>query len=673
MNRKSIYIGLLATALCGGFTSCEDYLEKSPESTVSEKDAYKNFNNFQGFVEQIYARIPDKMSCNWCPSWNWGDDELFNPEANSRMTHQVDLGNFFAWTTTGNWLYKNWDNSNWRFSQSLYPNSWKCIRIANMGLEQLEKDEIFTGTQEEKDLLMGQLYFFRAWWHFELSCYLGGLPYVDKVLDEKENNLSRLSFADCANRCAEDFRRAADLLPINWDNTVAGSATKGNNDLRINKIMALGYLGKAYLWAGSPLATNGAQTGGTHTYDYNADYCKKAADAFGELLDLVENGATQYELAKFEYDDIYNHKNSGSLGEWSSIFYTISSGGRLPGAKEAIFRNPTYENDFNYSNWNNSKVWGPKNEKIVEHDNVIHQPTANYVEFYGMKNGLPLDDPESGFDPTHPWKNRDPRFYHDIVFDGFKYINGNMNNKNQEYLRYCSLYTGGEMRNEAISSTTGYFIQKLVPHTCNAVDGDYNWGPNLQTHLCYMRLADIYLMYAEACAAIDGATGKSDKCSLTALDAINKIRMRCGAGEVSEKYSSDKNKFMDEIRRERAVELSFEGYRFCDLQRWLLLTEPPYNKKYKVQFDRVVDGKKLEIPQGVTDKVAIAAEMDKFYRTRKDDGSFTEGLHDPKDAEVANYRLEEILTRDFLPKHYWFPFPINQTYFSADFPQNPGW
>ncbi len=53
----------------------------------------------------------------------------------------------------------------------------------------------------------------------------------------------------------------------------------------------------------------------------------------------------------------------------------------------------------------------------------IHQPTANYVNYYGMANGLPLDDPESGFDPTHPFKGRDPRFYHDIIFDGFKYIN----------------------------------------------------------------------------------------------------------------------------------------------------------------------------------------------------------------------------------------------------------
>ena len=78
--------------------SCEAYLDKEPESTISEETAFVNFRNFQGFVEEIYNCIPDKEKCNWCPSWNWGDDEVFNPEADNRMTHQADLGNFrYIW------------------------------------------------------------------------------------------------------------------------------------------------------------------------------------------------------------------------------------------------------------------------------------------------------------------------------------------------------------------------------------------------------------------------------------------------------------------------------------------------------------------------------------------------------------------------------------------------
>lgn len=106
--------------------------------------------------------------------------------------------------------------------------------------------------------------------------YWGGLPYVDQVLDAtQELNLPRLSYQECADKAAADFRRAADLLPIDWDKTSIGKATEGKNQLRVNKIMALGYLGKNYLWAGSPLMKNGAQLGGANAYNYDEEYCKK--------------------------------------------------------------------------------------------------------------------------------------------------------------------------------------------------------------------------------------------------------------------------------------------------------------------------------------------------------------------------------------------------------------
>ena len=59
--------------------------------------------------------------------------------------------------------------------------------------------------------------------------------------------MPRLSYKECADRCAEDFRKAADLLPIDWDKTKAGQGTTGKNQLRVNKIAALAYLGKNYL------------------------------------------------------------------------------------------------------------------------------------------------------------------------------------------------------------------------------------------------------------------------------------------------------------------------------------------------------------------------------------------------------------------------------------------
>lgn len=643
--------GCVSLALGTSLSSCQDYLDKEPDSTVSADDAFANFRNFQGFVEEIYNCIPDKEKCNYCPSWNWGDDEIFNPEADNRMTHQVDLGNFRAWESTGNWLKRDGSSTSTnKFDHGIWNHAWYCIRKCNLGLQNIDK--FVTGSAEEKKLIEGQLYFFRAWWHEELMEYFGGMPYVDTFLgDNAEQRLPRLTYQECADKAAADFRKAADLLPINWDKTSAGLATQGKNELRINKIMALGYLGKTYLWAASPLMKHGAQAGASKngkTYDYDQEYAKKAAEAFGELLSLVETGQTQYALAEFKYSDIYNHERSADANScFSDIFYTKKQNWKMPGTVEAIFRGPSA--DFNGSNWNTSKVFGPKVQKVVAHDNVIHQPTANLVEAYGMANGEPIYlvengqyvlNPKSGFDPKHPFKNRDPRFYHDIVFDGFKYLNGTPGQYAD--LQYCQLYTGGNMRPVANASRTGYFIQKLVPHTCNEVDKDYDWGSALHCYLPYMRLADIYLMYAEACAAFGGATGKSSNFGKTAEDAINTLRDRCGAGHVAPEFVADSHKFMDEVRREREVELSFEGFRFCDLQRWLLLTEAPYNQKFSQEFDRV--------------------ESADFYKN-----------HDPKDAEVANYRRKLILTRNFDAKHYWFPLPIKETQISSEFKQNPGW
>ena len=617
------------------------------------------------------------------------------------MDHQVDLGNYRNWwNNTQCWLKGGYYNNR---TQSLWDNSWYCIRKCNMGIENIKS---LVGTDEERDLLLGQMYFFRAWWHFELMCYFGGLPYIDQAFDATEiPELPRLSFQECADRCAEDFLRAYDLLPLDWDETLAGMQT-GKNDLRVNKFMALCYLGKCYLWAGSPLmkefektkrpdggfdagAANllGASSNGK-TYDYDVNYCKKAAEALGKALDLVNKGAVRYKLAEYKYSDIYNHtKDDNAETCYSDIFYTEKQSWAMPGTCEAIFRG-AYPG-VNKANWNCAKIFGPKVAGLVEHDNIIHHPTANVIDQYGMANGQPIYlvrngeyvlNPESGWDPEHPFKNRDPRFYHDIVFDGFHYVLSLEDlSAEQKKLEYCDLYTGGAMREIDHASSTGYFIQKLIPHQCNKGDKWYEWDHAFQCYLPYMRLADVYLMYAEARAAM--ASGTSDLSErptycpgLSAIDAINALRDRVNSADypmehVPANLRDTREHFIDEIRRERAVELSFEGFRWCDLQRWLLLTEPPYTVKYSHEFERLEWGnydpnKSFEENQIGPDgkkKQDIVYSWD-WFKT-----------HDPKDARVGNFHKEPLITRRFESKHYWFPLPDKDIYLYEGFAQNPGW
>src|SRR5690606_41806439 len=102
----------------------------------------------------------------------------------------------------------------------------------------------------------------------------------------------------------------------------------------------------------------------------------------------------------------------------------------------------------------------------------------------------------------------------------------------------------------------------------------------MHIYVPYMRLADVYLMYAEsALMANNSITGKSSNFNKTAIDAVNVIRERAGAAPVHQNFQSSVTTFLEELRRERAVELAFEGHRFNDLRRWLLLIERQYTIK----------------------------------------------------------------------------------------------
>lgn len=606
-------------------TSCTDYLDKSPESDVSPEAAFKNFKNFQGFTEELYLCIPDFSKSYWTTCWNWGEDDIQAVGFDYLMGYKVDQGDFWGWQKE----FDGWGacfmdqgdsfNPNDRFSRGLWKAAWYGIRKANLGLENM--DLMTAATQEEKNTIKGQLLFFRGWLHFQLMQYFGGLPYLDhSVAADQSMTLPRETCQACAEKAAKDFREAAELLPIDWDKSSVGRNTLGKNGFRINKITALAYEGKSLLWAASPLVKNCDDkmnvNGNASTYDYDTNYAQQAAEALGELLALVETGQTQYKLVDF--------------ADYSDLFYTWNKNMLPPGSTENILR------DIPADAWQNSHfgVFTEFGGSILTGGKAASQPTANYVNYYGMKNGLPLDDPESGFDPTHPWKNRDPRFYHDIVYDGVKVVEGAIE---PDANRYANLYTGGTYRDDINESRTGYLLYKFIPMIANNYDMGSTYN-KLYIDVPYLRLADCYLMYAEACAAVGGATAKA-KCSLTALDAVNKIRERAGVAGVAAKFTGNKDKFMDEVRRERAVELAFEGHRFNDLRRWLLLDKAPYNIKTSQEFVR-------------------AGEFDP---------------KNPQNTEVSGFKEKTILTRHFTSKHWWMPLKKKDTSIYPEMFQNPGW
>ncbi|TDD99504.1 RagB/SusD family nutrient uptake outer membrane protein [Flavobacterium cellulosilyticum] len=619
--KYSLLVGLVAFPI-----SCEQYLDVSPNTLISDTEAFEDFTKFQGFTEELYQCIPDFTNGYWTNSWNWGEDEIQSSARDFHFVCKIDNGNLWGWQSQQDGWQAGWMNrnnvstDNDRFHKDLWTLGWAGIRKANIGLANIDK---LNATQEEKDLIKGQLLFFRGWFHFQFIQYFGGLPYIDTVLpSDQPLRLPRLSYAECANKAGADFRAAADLLPVDWDNTTVGKRTLGKNALRINKIMALGYLGKNYLWAASPLM-NKESTGSA---TYNIEFCKKAAKAFGELLTNTEKSDSKYSLLPFT--------------NYSDNFYTTGKNWAIPGGAEAIFRGPYW--GANGSNWGTSKQYQPS--PILADGDVKFLPTANYVDNYGMANGLPITsitqaDAESGYDPTHPWQGRDPRFYNDIVYDGVKCVKGTLPAASESD-RYAKLFTGGSYRNISTGSRTGYLLYKFIPITANKYDGGYDWGNNLNIHIPWMRLSDIYLMYAESAAiGYNSPTAKDEAYNKTAVDAINIVRDRAGVGHVANKFLASVDPFMNEVRRERAVELAFEGHRFNDLRRWMLFIKSPYTLKKSIEFDR--------------------------------DPSFSTA--NPKTNKVLNIRETVILERNLSDKHYWLPLKNADVNMYLEFAQNPGW
>jgi hypothetical protein len=104
-------------------------------------------------------------------------------------------------------------------------------------------------------------------------------------------------------------------------------------------------------------------------------------------------------------------------------------------------------------------------------------------------------------------------------------------------------------------TNSGYVFRKFVRNYAGQgrSDGDFAWP--------VMRLADVYLMYAEATNEINGPQPD-------AIDLVNKIRHRGNLPPLAASKTSTKQTFFDAIEQERIVELVAEGHRGFDLRRW---------------------------------------------------------------------------------------------------------
>lgn len=456
---------------------------------------------------------------------------------------------------------------------------WGRIRECNDVIEGVT--ESATLSQSEKELLLGQAYFFRAWRYYLLVKLYGGVPIVDYVQNPiigdgngEDLVIPRSSTKDCINFICDDLDLAARYLPVRWSN-------ESLNFGRITAGAALALKGRVLLMYASPLFNRSDdKTRWEAAYEANSKAIEKLQEGnFG--LAYAGNGGAD------------NAKN------WGRMFATQT------GEEEAVF--VTLYNNIDpveHQSVHKYNSWEQGIRPVNVNGSGSRTPTAEMVDLFPMADGKKPGQSVYLYDKSKFFMNRDPRFYRTFAFPGVEWrFNGgsvdfqseNMktmfpyeryqNGNEYELWNYCWYATAEDRDNE---NHSGYAADKLGNNNKGIYlrkrSDDYAFGTNLyiyndiksgeqqgfrQSAAPYMeiRYAEVLLNLAESAC---GAEHFND-----AIQALKDIRARVGYTDennygLDRDIEGDRAKLFEAILYERQIELAYEGKRFEDMRRWML-------------------------------------------------------------------------------------------------------
>jgi hypothetical protein len=531
------------------FIGCEsDYLDRPAEADIFEEEVFGNYQNFQGFQDVMYSYIIDYNSAKITVGHNLTGETIAVQGWNSAQG--ASTGNYLQTLIQGRSNFNDYGGAQGTYG--IYQESWKGIRVSNLCLENINllKD----ASAFEKQVLEGQAYFFRAYFHWEIVRAFGSIPYIDYTLSPENTELSRFweykgkfDYQAVTERIVEDMDKAAELLPEVWPNPSSqyGRATKG---------AALSVKAKALLYAGSPLMNQYSRK----SPNFDMDYMRRAAEAAAEVLKLADKGV--YELQPF--------------ADMKQMF--ARTDGSLPNSPETIFQKNKRAVGAGEVTTFLGRLYLP-HQAIFGGNAITEAVTQNFVDLYEMADGtkyIPGTSASGGYDDDNNkrWNGRDPRFRSNI------YVDGDMAGFHP--LTQLQLYVGGRTLNGG-NTLSPYIVHKFWPLGVNQRDLGWN---NFRYVTPHLRLAEIYLIYAEALFEATGnANATSSNYNMTAVEAVNKVRQRAGMPNVTANPVAYNGSFRELVRNERDVELAFEGHRWYDFRRWRKLPDPIL---YKMTFDR---------------------------------------------------------------------------------------
>lgn len=432
-----------------------------------------------------------------------------------------------------------------------------------------------TLSQDEKDQLLGQAYFLRAWCYYNLVKWYGGVPIVTDVLEPIASSVvPRSSTKACIDFICDDLNTAETLLARF---TGSGQWMSGENYGRVTSGAAVALLGRVRLLYASPMfnRTNDV-TRWTQAYE-------DIKRSIGVLT------AAGYGLA--------NESNPGiNASGWASMFSQVPN-------TEGIF--VTLYNTLvqGTPDYRKNNTW----EHGIRPNNTLggggKTPSAMLVDMFPMRDGkvpggcntyTKLDKSESDYNPQFPFIDRDPRFYRTFAFPGVRWTftgdprndnNDNPYNGTDYELWNYVWYTSPALRDDItanseatygadnlLNNVKGFYVRKRsddrdVNSTSRYEYTQASGFTRSASPYMEIRFAEVLLNYAEAaCGA-----GHLDE----AVAQLQRIRARVGYTAennygLQANLSGDAAACMAAILYERQIELAYEGKRFDDLRRWML-------------------------------------------------------------------------------------------------------
>lgn len=553
------------------FSSCsDDFLE--------EKKNYDNVStDIYNYYEGSLARVNDVYS--WClpnpdgtPGWQYpgtgnNDDESSSTEEYSGFGSFVDPQTELS-VSQGNvpdYFYGQLNN--------IQASAYGRIRNINDVIEGIEGSSL---SDEEKNELLGQVYFFRAWCYYRLVQWFGGVPLVKEVLEPVEGVYTpRSSAKECIEFICEDLDKAADMLKDKTMNGGWGSSEFG----RVTTGTCLALKGRALLLWCSPL--------------------------FNRSND-EERWTEAYRIMKAELESIkacghglYSTTGNVNGSDFAGLFSNT-------GSEEAVFT--TQFNTVKSGDGQKNNGWEAQIRPKNTSGKGGKTPSKMLIDLFPMADGkLPstattydkLDKSNMSYNEEFPFENRDPRFYRTFAFPGVRWAySGNStlttfgsgypsyeNGKDYELWSYV-WYTKTDDADD-VESSTCYAADSLLSNNRTMYvrkrsdDLDVNGSPLYDYDatvsnggFCYSAAPYIELRYAEVLLNLaEVACGAGDM--PYAVELLKKIRERAGYTAdnnygLQTNLESDQAACMSAILYERQIEFAYEGKRFHDMRRWLL-------------------------------------------------------------------------------------------------------